>query len=306
MFDKSCFAYVRRGGPPTCGDQFTFLPRVGPPWAVRFAEDGQAEEARPPPGAGGSGSDAEPPATRAVAGGEPERTAAPCEADEIAEVKARLVAEARKYRRRAQEAERRVADLQPRVLSDAERELFERLKFEAERLPEIQEAHRREVAELKQAHADELAGVEATAQRLTEMLSEVVGTDRLKTALAARGVKRVDQAASLLAGRIRVGVAGDDYTVQVVDDRGEPVSDGRDAKEAGVEELVDAWLAENPHFLPPSGDTGSGARAGTTVPGGVSIEQLDRNPQRKAEFVAKHGPGALVQLARGPRERKGG
>jgi len=304
MFDKSCFAQVR-GGPLTCGDALAFSLRVGPRWAVRFAEDGQAEEASPPRGAGGSGSGAEPLAPRAVDGGEPEPTSAPCEADEVAEVKARLVAEARKYRRRAQEAERRVADLQPRVLSDAERELFERLQSEAQRLPEIQEAHRREVAKLRQAHADELTGVEATAQRLTEMLSEVVGTDRLKTALAARGVKRVDQAASLLVGRIRVEVAGDGYAVQVVDDRSGPVSDGQDAKEVGVEELVDAWLADNPHFLPPSGDTGSGARAGTAIPAGVSIEQLDRNPRRKAEFVARHGPGALVQLARGPRERKG-
>jgi len=306
MFDKSCFAYVRRGGTPTCGDQFTFLPRVGPPWAVRFAEEGQAAKARPPCGAGVSGSGAEPPATRAVDGPGPERTAASCEADGIAEVKAGLVAEARKYRRRAQEAERRVAELQPLVLSDAEGELFERLKLEAERLPGIREAHRREVAELKRAQTDELAEARARTQQLTEMLSEVVGTDRLKTALAARGVKRVDQAASLLAGRIRVGVAGDDYTVQVVDGRGEPLSDGQDGKERGVEDLVDAWLAENPHFLPPSGDTGSGAHAGTAAAAGVSIEQLDRDPRRKAEFVAMHGPGALVQLARGPRERKGG
>jgi len=186
-------------------------------------------------------------------------------ADDASEARAKLIAEARKYRKRAQEAERQVAELEMRLLDDEQ-------------------------------HSAELTAAAARADRLTEMLSQAVISDRLKTALASRGVKHVSQAARLLAEKLQVRVTDGEYAVQVagLDDAPEG--------EVTVEGMVDDWLADNPHYLPPSGDTGSGAYPGVTAPKGASIEQLDLNPARKAEFVARYGPAALVQLARAGRK----
>jgi hypothetical protein len=180
--------------------------------------------------------------------------------DELSEARGKLVAEARKYRKRAQEAERLLG-------------------------------------ELSEQHSGAIAESNARADRFGEMLSGVVVSDRLKSALASRGVKRVDQAAQLLAEKLEVDITDQGYRVQV---RGPRDVDSQD--ELTVEQVVDGWLATNRHYLPPSGDTGSGAYPGVTSPGRVSIEQLDLDPDRKAEFVARHGPAALVQLARSGRK----
>ena len=180
--------------------------------------------------------------------------------DDPDEGRGKLIAEARKYRKRAQEAER---------LLD----------------------------ELTAQHTGELERSNARAVRFGEMLSGVVVTDRLKSVLAARGVKRVDQAAGLLAEQLDVNITEDGCQVTV---RGDQQSDSNDA--GSVEQVVDGWLADNNHYLPPSGDTGSGAYPGGGSPRGATIEQLDRDPVRKAEFVARYGPAALVQLARSGRK----
>ena len=220
----------------------------------------------------------------------------PHQQDELSEVRPRLVGEARKYRKRAQEAERRLAELAPRVLDEADCELFERLKADSARGEQDKQAFRTQLAELTEQHSDDLAASNARAERLSEMLSGVVVTDRLKSALAGRGVKRVDQAARLLAEQLEVNITDQGYSVQV-----KGVCEADPDVELTVEQVVDNWLAENRHYLPPSGDTGSGAYPGITAPGAVSIEQLDLNPAHKAEFVARHGPAALVQLARSSR-----
>ena len=219
------------------------------------------------------------------------------QSDESSEARARLIAEARKYRKRAQEAERRLSELEGSVLSETDRELFERLKADSERIAEDRRSFSQRMTELTAQHSDKIAASNAHAERLGEMLSQVVVTDRLKSALAARGVKRVDQAARLLSEKFEVSITADEYRVLV---RGSAHADS-DA-EPTVEQVVDGWLADNCHYLPPSGDTGSGAYPGATSPGGVSIEQLDLNPVRKAKFVARHGPAALVQLARDGRK----
>lgn len=215
---------------------------------------------------------------------------------ELSEVRPRLVAEAKKYRKRAQEAERRLAELAPRVLDEADRELFERLKADSSRIEQDRQAFRQRLDELAEQHSGELAASNARATRLGEMLSGVVITDRLKSALAARGVKRVDQAARLLSEQLEVDIGEQGYQVRVSGDSNDGVA------ELTVEQVVDDWLAANRHYLPPSGDTGSGAYPGVTAPRGVSIEQLDLHPARKAEYVARHGPAALVQLARSSRK----
>jgi len=191
-------------------------------------------------------------------------------ADEASEARVKLIAEARKYRKRAQEAERQVAELEARLPDDEQ-------------------------------HSRELTAAAARVDRLTEMLSQAVISDRLKTALASRGVKRVSQAARLLAEKLQVRITDGGYAVRVA---GAADADTPDAPEGQValDRLVDDWLVDNPHYLPPSGDTGSGAYPGVAAPQGVSIEQLDLNPVRKAEFVARYGPAALVQLARAGRQ----
>ena len=184
------------------------------------------------------------------------------QADESSDARIKLVAEARRYRKRAQEAERLID-------------------------------------QLTEQHSDQIAASNVRAERLGEMLSGVVVSDRLKSALAARGVTRVDQAAMLLSEKFEVNIGDGGYRVQT---RGLGPDDS-DA-ELTVEQVVDGWLADNRHYLPPSGDTGSGAYPGVTSPGAVSIEQLDLDPARKAEFVARHGPAALVQLARRGRKTR--
>jgi len=176
---------------------------------------------------------------------------------ESSEARAGLIAEARKYRKRAQEAER----------------MFE---------------------ESNARHAGQLAESTSRAERLEGMLSAVVVSDRLKSALADRGVKRVDQAARLLSDKFEVQIGEDGYSVCARDAEGQPT----------VEQVVDVWLADNRHYLPPSGDSGSGAYPGVTSPGRVSIEQLDLDPDRKVAFVARHGPAALVQLARSGKKNR--
>jgi len=292
MFNTGCLEFA-------CGDEFGFVFCVRPPFAVQLTGS-DADE--PQELAGGASAED----VVDVADGKKDHGPVTPDHDELAEVKARLIAEARKYRRRAQEAERRLADIEPQVLSDPDRRLFDRLKAEANELGHVRQSHRRQIAELTQAHGEELVAANAQAQQLTSMLSAVVGTDRLKTALAAKGVKQVDQAARLLARRVKVEITSGGYSVQVVDESGQPVSAGDGEGTISVEELVETWLADNSHFLPPSGDTGSGAHPGLSAGCGISIEQLDRNPARKAEFVARYGPGALVRLARGRRKPKGG
>jgi len=178
--------------------------------------------------------------------------------DDPGAARLKLISEARKYRKRAQEAERLLG-------------------------------------EINAQHAGQIAASDARAERLAEMLSGVVVADRLKSVLASRGVTRVDQAASLLSARFDVSVTDVGYAVQVRDSNSDANA------ETSVEQIVDGWLADNRHYLPPSGDTGSGAYPGVISLPAVSIEQLDLDPARKAEFVARHGPAALVQLARSGR-----
>ena len=106
------------------------------------------------------------------------------------------------------------------------------------------------------------------------------------------------QASSLLSDRIQVDLAGESPIVRVLDGGGQALVD-EDGRPVSVASFVAHWLAEEgSHFLPASGDTGSGAHGGLSAPTETSIEQLDRNPRAKAEFIAKHGPQAYVQLAR--------
>lgn len=184
------------------------------------------------------------------------------------------------------------------------------------------QAYLREVAQSKryrQRAQEAEAGAPSDAERLEYdrriealegTIGRIAGTGELMRALAACGVgsgcahgeRMLAQASALLAGRIDVVLSGGTPAVRVLDDAGLPTYD-EDGQPLTVSRFVAGWLAEEgSHFLPASGDTGSGAFRGCAPPAGVSIEQLDRDPREKAKFIAKHGPQAYVQLARPKRQ----
>ena len=196
----------------------------------------------------------------------------------------REVVQSRKYRQRAQRAEGDLEELRARALSTEQYAEYVSLRDSA----------------------NELADKDKRIVVLEGMVRQVVGANELSKALVACGVGRglshgdrmLAQAAALLAGRVNVVISGAEPAVRVLGPAGKLVQ-GPDGKPVSVHDFVAQWLAEEgSHFLPASGDTGSGAHKGPTAGGGVSIEHLDHDPKAKAEFIAKHGPQAYVQLAR--------
>lgn len=227
-------------------------------------------------------------------GGGPEDQPA-ASADESEAQKQRLIAESRRYRKRAQEAEARLRQLEGRVLNEEELAEFGRLKAEQQQREQAELAKTREyerlAAELTDKHARELTRAKERGQVLEAQLRKVVGADRLKSALAGRGVTRVDQAAYLLQRHIRVQLADGEPVVQVVDRNGQPITDAacKGGETITIDRFVDAWLAaEGAHFLPPSGDTGSGAHAGGSADR-ADIAELEANPAKRYAFIREHG-----------------
>ncbi len=205
----------------------------------------------------------------------------------------REVAQSRKYRQRSQKAETELAELGERALSPQQHEEYQRLR---------------------QA-AGEIVDKDARIEALEGMVRRVVGANELGKALVVCGVgassggsRALAHAARLLEDRVDVDLSGQSPVVRVLDESGRPMCRGSEADEEprepiSLEEFVAHWLTEEgAHFLPASGDTGSGAYKGSAAAAGVSIEDLDRDPGRKAQFIATYGPQAYVQLAR--RKRK--
>ena len=201
----------------------------------------------------------------------------------------REVAQSRKYRQRAQKAEAELAELSQRALSPEQHEEYQRLRQAATGM------------------ADKDARIEA----LEGMVRRVVGANELGKALVVCGVgaspggsRALAHAARLLEDRVDVDLSGRSPVVRVLDESGRPMCRGGEADDqpgepVSLEEFVAHWLTEEgSHFLPASGDTGSGAYKGSAAAAGVSIEDLDRDPRRKAQFIATYGPQAYVQLAR--------
>lgn len=195
----------------------------------------------------------------------------------------RETAQSRKYRQRAQRAEMQAEQLRTNAFDEPQQAEYDRLRSQAA------------------GAADKDMRIEA----LETVVRRIVGINELTGALVACGVgsgclhgeKMVSQAAALLARRIDVDASGDDPQVHVLDKTGQAMLD-HSGGPMSVAAFVASWLAEEgSHFLPASGDTGSGAYTGTAGGRGASIEQLDRDPAAKAEFIAKHGPKAYVQLA---------
>jgi len=148
----------------------------------------------------------------------------------------------------------------------------------------------------KAAHDKELAERDQRIELVEAAMRREFGTNCVMAALGDAGVKSelIHQAAQLLDGRFKVELA--DGTPQIT-------ALGEDGKELFIEgepatiaDLAADFAKRNPHFLPPTGDTGSGATKGG--PGAVTIEQLDADPEAKVAFIQKHGQKAYLQLAK--------
>ena len=218
---------------------------------------------------------------------------------ELQEKLAAEIANARRQRQRAQAAEARVAELEPRSLSDDDLSLFEQLRQahgdDQAQAEALRQQFEQEAQARRQQHADELAAREEQINTLSTLLRNQIGMNRLRSALGAAGVKSelIGQAADLLGPNVRVRLDGEEAQVEVVDGAGEVMT--ADGRPATVDQLVQTWAANNPHFLPASGDTGSGAtRGGSAEP--ITYAQLRRNPARLAEYIRTHGEEAVYRL----------
>lgn len=272
------------------------FPQIGGPFVCYFAEDGagggsgDVPPAKPP----------EPPAGDAPSG--------------WADEKQGLINESKKYRARAQQAEATVGQLQEQALSEEDREQFNQLKADDEKRQQDDLKAQGEYDKLlaqKQEKFDEALG--AKQQELDSFrgaFQQVAVTDRLKGLLAGKGVTRVSEAAFLLQGQFPKRAVADlvdgNPVIRVVDRQGQLVTDAdcEPGQSIGVDALVNEFVASEAGqiFLPPSGDSGSGAHAGT--PGDATMAELDADPAKTAAFIQKHGGDAYMKLAQGDRLRK--
>jgi len=248
-------------------DLLRFRPQVAPTHAVCFAADDPAE----------GGVQSEDEQRLADNAGDD-----PSEKDWKAEY-VNEVTQSRRYRQRAQKAEADLEQLRNQALTPQQHEEYRKLRLSAGATAE------------KDRRIGQLEG----------MVRQVVGRNELSKTLISCGVgsqcrggdKMLAQAAALLADRIDVDLSAEGPAVRVLDAEGQAMLND-DGEPVTIQQFVAHWLAEEGgHFLPPSGDVGSGAHKGGTVPPSISIETLDRDPKAKADFIARHGPQAYVQLA---------
>lgn len=217
---------------------------------------------------------------------------------QIEDLQAKLNAEAadtKKQRQAKQELQSQLDAL------TAERDDLAKAKAEAdaeaERVKLESEGKYAEALEAARAkHAAELADREKQVGQMSGVLEAEFGTNRLMAALGRAGVapERMAQAAQLLGSRVKVSLKDGQPVTEVFDDTGQPMQ--VDGSSATVDQLVAAWLPGNQHFLPPSGDSGSGSHAGGAT-GNVTLADLDANPNKKLEFIRKNGQQAYLKLA---------
>ncbi len=216
---------------------------------------------------------------------------------------AKLRADATKYHRRAQAAEAAAKD----ALTPEQREEYAEMKANAQQAEDDRKKTAGEFDELlaqKVGKAnEEKTAVEAERDVFRNAFEREAVMTPIQAALAAAGVTNVSDAAFLIQNRhenrATATLTDGKAVVNVVDGEGHLVTDaGCDPGQSiSIESLVKGWLgtATGKQFLPPSGDTGSGAHKGS--PSGVTIEELDANPAKKGAFIQEHGTAAYLALA---------
>ncbi len=210
----------------------------------------------------------------------------------------RLTGEGQKYHKRAQDAE--AANLALTARLD---------KIEADRKTATDAAEQKDRLS-KGQYEEDLAAQKTSMQALIDTqsargdsaesrLKKIYGIDALKTSLGNQKVKSelIDQVAGILASQVEVSLVDGKISVTVKD------AEGNAAFVDGVamtpDQLVEAFLPENKHFLPPSGDGGTGLHQGGS-PGenaGLTQAGLLANPQKHADFIAQYKTSAESSAA---------
>lgn len=216
----------------------------------------------------------------------------------------KLTAEGKKYHKRAQDAETSLAETNKRL---EKIEADQKAASEATEQAVLVKKGDFDIA-LEKQKASMLSDKDKETTRADKAetgLRQIFGTDALKTELGAQGVKPelIDQAAQLLRSRVKVDLSGDKPVVTVMDADGKPAFvEGGNA--ADIKSLVTAWLPDNKHFLPPTGDGGTGLHPGGS--GELTIDELDadKTGKKMGEFIAKHGQAAYQKLVDAGRKRK--
>lgn len=215
---------------------------------------------------------------------------------------------AKKLRARAQEAESKIADLEGKVLSDDDRKLFDTLKTEREEIEhktlEDKGKYEEILAKQKADSAKVLDAKDVQITALTAGIQQEVGFNKLASELGSAGVKAelIAQASQLLAGQVKVTLKDGQAVVQITNVDGTSATKD-DGTAKSIKDLVEGWLPNNQHFLPPSGDSGSGSHKGGGT-GEVTIAELDADPQKKVDFIQKEGAEAYHKLAAAARKAK--
>lgn len=283
-------------------DRFSF--RFLFPQFARFADDDEPAGG----GGGGDGKDDDPPA-----GGDDDK-------DWKAEYATEVV-QSKKYRGRAQTAEKLVAELQEasgrtlspedfeayqQQLNDAESQeqtdLLKKGEFDAA-LTKAEEKFEGQRTQYRAESDAKVAKADAERDAAIALAVKFAGQAPLALALAEAGVldEMIGIAERELARQIQVTFGDDNKPViNVVDSAGEVITDpdGAAGQSITVKELVTQWLATpaGAGFIPPSGDSGSGARKGGGK-AGITIEDLDADNDKKAAFIEEHGIAAYLKLA---------
>jgi hypothetical protein len=211
------------------------------------------------------------------------------------------IANARKQRQAKQELQAQLEEVSARLASaeaerkaEADRRHQERLESEGrykEALRHAQAQHQQALTERN----ERIAG-------LTEALEHEAGSNRLREELGRAGVRPelIGQAATLLAPQVKVALAAGRPEVRVFAEDGRPLTRD-DGSPAALADLVAAWVPNNAHFVPPSGDTGSGSHKGGAA-AASTLAELDADPARKHRFIETHGVGAYLRKAAAERE----
>lgn len=238
---------------------------------------------------------------------------------------AKEVTQSKKYRQRAQAAEKQVVDLQgtaDRALTVEEHEQWEQMKKDVEGREQqelvakgefaqaLEKAEQKFEGQRDKYRADADAKVEAADARTAKAMAlakRFAGDAPLALALASAGVLKNSMGIALgyLSPRVKVEFNdNDDPVITCVDLSGEVITDpdGAAGQSVTVERFVKDALAtpEGETFLPPSGDTGSDAHKGGGAPKGdkALYERLLKDFPGRNEYMKENGDEAWYELER--------
>lgn len=242
---------------------------------------------------------------------EPESTETPTQDPISREDYNQAIAESKKYRKRAQESEAKITSFEGKILSETDAELFSSLKAASEKADEENAKSKGDfeslIAKQQAKHNDAQKLLESARDNAMSAYAALAITQPISIALAAAGVQDIEAAshliqtlhsnrasATLVEGKANVKVVDVDG-VAALDDKGKPLT---------ITALVAGFLATDRGkvYLPPSGDSGSGAFKGGEV--ASTLVELDADFKKKQAFIEKHGNKAYMALVSKERAQK--